>query len=189
MADDPNPDPKPDPKPDPNPDPDPDPKPDPKPDDLGAGGKAALDAERKARRDAEKAAREAQAKLDALEAEKLSEAEREKKRADDAEAKVSTATERLRRANLMTALADEGVIGAKAKAAARLLDSVEYDDHDEPTNLADAVKVAKAEYGDDVFKPNGRVAGDADGGKGSPDSDVNVTPGLGRLMHAYSKPT
>ncbi len=62
-----------------------------------------------------------------------------------------TATEKLRRANLLTALADEGLTGAKARAAARLLDDVEFDDDDEPTNLKDAIKAATAEYGKELF--------------------------------------
>jgi hypothetical protein len=150
---DPTPDPvkAPDPQSDPKPDTDP-PKDDPKPDDLGPNGKAALDAERKARRDAEKAAREAQKKLDDIEAANLTKEQAAEKRATDAEAKVTAATEKLRKANLITALSDEGITGGKAKAAARLLDAVEYDDNDEPTNLADAITAAKAEYGEDMFK-------------------------------------
>lgn len=112
---------------------------------------AVVEKERKATRAAEKLARDAQAKLDAAEAEKLSETEREKKRADEAEARSSTATEKLRKANLISALVTAGM--ANPKAAARLIDGVEYDDADEPKNLDDAVKAAKAEYGDDLFKP------------------------------------
>lgn len=119
---------------------------------LGDGGKAALDAERKLRRDAEKQARDAKARLDALEAEKLTETEREKKRADTAEAELADARKLVRDANLTQALAAAGV--AHPKAAARLLDGVKFDDAShEPTNLDDALKAAKASYGDEMFKP------------------------------------
>lgn len=106
---------------------------------LGDAGKAALDAERKARRDAEKAARDAQAKLDAIEAEKLSETEKAEKRATDAEAKVTQATERLRRANLIAELSKPEHKIVSAAAAAKLIEGVEFDDDDEPTNLGDVL--------------------------------------------------
>jgi hypothetical protein len=119
---------------------------------LGDGGKAALDAERKLRRDAEKQAKDAKARLDALEAEKLSDTEKLQKRADDAEASLLAAISRVRDANLTQALAAAGV--AHPKAAARLLDGVKFDDAShEPTNLDDALKAAKASYGDEMFKP------------------------------------
>lgn len=121
-------------------------------DKLGDAGKAAIAAERKRAKDAEKALKAAQDRLDAIEAEKLSDTEKAEKRATDAEAKVTAATDKLRKANLMAALADEGLTGARAKAAARLLDGVEYGDDDEPNNLPDALKTATAEYGDDMFK-------------------------------------
>jgi len=63
-----------------------------------------------------------------------------------------TAKRKLRKANLLEALTTHGLTGAKAKAAARLLDHVEYDDDDEPTNLQDAIKAATAEYGEEMFK-------------------------------------
>jgi hypothetical protein len=139
---------------------------------LGAGGKAALDAERRARRDAEKRFRDAQARLDAAEAARLSDLDREKRRADDAEAKVSTATEKLRKANLLTTLSAEGI--ANPKAAAKLLDGVEFDDDDEPTNLQDRLKAAKAEYGDEFFgaaRAPRRKPGSTDGGAGNEDRE------------------
>jgi hypothetical protein len=151
---------------------------------LGEGGKRALQAERDARKKAEQQAREAlnahARSLGVEEPEKLSkgkiaEAIKEKQRAQlskeeaaqdrarEAEEKAAAATQKARRANLLTALAEEqNLMGGKAKAAARLLDGeVEYDDDDEPTNLPDAIKAAKAEYGEDVFKgatPSASVA-------------------------------
>jgi colicin import membrane protein len=128
-------------------------------DKLGEAGHRALEAERAARKEAdtarktaEKAARDAQAKLDKLEEDKLSETEKLKKQAEDGQALAAKATEKLRRAHLLMALAEEGLTGGKAKAAARLLDSVEYDDADEPQNLKDAITAATAEYGEDLFK-------------------------------------
>jgi len=141
---------------------------------LGDGGKAALDAERKAKRDAEKRATAAEAKLKEREEADLSEQEKLKKRAEEAEGKVTTATEKIRRANLLTALADDGLTGARAKAAARLLDDVEYDDTtDEPTNLQDAIKAATAEYGEEMFKgatPKPKPS-NIDSGSGTEDRD------------------
>lgn len=122
---------------------------------LGDAGKAALDAERKARREAEKAAREAQAKLDKIEKDSLSETDRLKKEAEEGKQAAEKATAKLRQANLIGALADKGITGAKAKAAARLLDDVEYDDTDEPTNLDAAIKAASEVYGADQFKTGG----------------------------------
>lgn len=120
-------------------------------DELGQAGKAALEKERQARKAAEKQAKEAQKRLDAIEAEKLSETERLKKDADEGKALAATATGKLRRASLITALSEEGLTGGRAKAAARLLDGVEFDADDEPTNLKDALKAAKAIYGADLF--------------------------------------
>lgn len=138
---------------------------------LGDAGKAALDAERKARKDAEKAAKEAQKKLDDIEKQSLSETEKLKKEAEDGRKLAESATDKLRRANLITALADQGLAGGKARAAARLLDSVEYDDDDEPTNLDDAIKAAKAEYGEDMFKGAKPKPGPTDGGGGNDPED------------------
>jgi hypothetical protein len=141
----------------------------PKADPLGEPGKAALDAERTARKAAEKAAREAQKKIDQLEAANLSEADKLKKQAADGVAAAATATAKLQKANLIGALADKGLTGSKAKAAARLLDDVEYDDDDEPTNLDTVIKAAATEYGDDLFKgavpkPKPPKLGGTDGG-------------------------
>lgn len=118
---------------------------------LGDAGKAALDRERSARKQAEKDAKERQKRIDALEAEKLSETEKLKREADQGRTLAQQATGKLRRAGLLTALGAEGLVGPRAKAAARLIDGVEYDDDDEPTNLADRIEAAKAEYGEEMF--------------------------------------
>lgn len=119
---------------------------------LGEGGKAALDAERKAKKEAEKRAREAEKKLKDREEADLSETEKLKKQAEDGKKLADSATQKLQRANLLTALGEQGLTGSKAKAAAKLLEGVEYDDDDEPTNLEDRIKAATAEYGEDMFK-------------------------------------
>lgn len=197
----PDPDPQPDPIVDPAPDPTPDPKPDPPKDEpLGDGGKAALDKERADRKAEKKRADALQARLDALEADKLSDTEKLQKRADDAESKVTAATEKLRRAHLLTALADKGLAGTKAQAAAKLIDGVDYDDDDQPKNLDDAITAATALYGEDMFKGfkpkaprlNGGDGGTDDGDKPSLTAEqldmakaMNLTP---EEYLAYSDP-
>lgn len=127
--------------------------PEPPKDELGDAGKRALEAERSARKAAEKKARDAEKKLADIDAQNLTETEKLKKAADDGTARAAMATERLQRANLLSALSDEGLTGKQAKAAARLLDDVQFDDDDEPTNLADALTAAKALFGDSMFTP------------------------------------
>lgn len=82
-----------------------------------------------------KAAKEKADRLDALEAEKLSEQEKAAKRAEEAERKAATADAKLQRANLIAALSDPSLGIVNARAAAKLIDGVEYDDDGEPTNL------------------------------------------------------
>lgn len=135
---------------------------------LGDAGKAALAAERKARKDAEKRAKDAEAKIKEREEAEATDLEKATKRAEEAEQKNSSATTKLRTANLLTALAGQGISGANGKAVARLLDSVEYDDEtDEPTNLDDAITAAKAEYGEAMFKGAKPKAPAANGGGGN----------------------
>jgi len=133
---------------------------------LGDRGKAALDKERQKARELEKQLKAEQKARKALEDEKLSETERLKKEAEEGQSKAATATDKLRKANLITALADHGITGANAKAAAKLLDAVEYDDEDEPTNLEDAIRAATEEYGPALFKGARRRAPATDGGAG-----------------------
>lgn len=95
-------------------------------------------------------AQEAEGRVKEFEEKGLSEAEKLKKKAEEAEARGETGTKKLRTANLMLALADQGLTGGRAKAAAKLLD-VEYDDSDEPKDLKAAIDAAKKTYGDDVF--------------------------------------
>jgi hypothetical protein len=117
---------------------------------LGDAGKAALEREREARKAAEKELKEAQKKADDLEREKLSETDRLKKDAEDALAKVSGATAKLQKANLLLAVAGKSF--TNPKAVARLLDNIEFDDNDEPKNLDSRIDAAKAEFGEELFK-------------------------------------
>jgi hypothetical protein len=118
---------------------------------LGPGGKAALEAKRAARKQAEKDARERQKRIDALEAEKLSETEKLQSEAQEGRDLAHKASEKLRRANLLSALSEAGLVGPRARATARLVDGVEFDAEDEPTNLKDRIEAAKAEFGEDMF--------------------------------------
>jgi hypothetical protein len=132
-------------------------------DELGDAGKRALDAERVRAKEAEKRARAAEQRAKALEDASLSETEKLKREAEEGRSLAERATGKLRRANLISALADEGFSGAKARAAAKLVEGVEYDDDDEPTNLKQALKSAEREYGD-LVKPAPAPATDFDGG-------------------------
>ena len=127
---------------------------------LGDAGTRAIQAERERAKQADKRAKAAEKKAAEQEAElrefrnaQLSETEKLQKQAEEGTAKAAEATQKLRRANLITALAEQpfGLVGGKARAAARLLDGVEFDDADEPTNLKDAVKAMRADFGDELF--------------------------------------
>ena len=143
-------------------------------DKLGEGGKAALDAERAARKAADKRAADAEKKLQAIEDAKLSDAEKAKKEADDAKSAAAKAVEQLREAKLLVALGDHNLTGAKAKAAAKLIEGVEYDDDtNEPTNLEAVLTSATETYGEDMFKgatPKPKPPG-INGGEGNEDRE------------------
>ena len=143
-------------------------------DKLGEGGKAALDAERTARKAADKRASDAEKKLQAIEDAKLSDADKAKKEADDAKNAAAKAVEQLREAKLLVALGDHNLTGAKAKAAAKLIEGVEYaDTTNEPTNLEAVITSATETYGEDIFKgatPKPKAPG-IDGGSGNEDRD------------------
>lgn len=142
--------------------------------------KAALEKERKARRAAEKRARDAERNAKP----KPDKPEAKPETGDDPAARV---TDKLRRANLKAALADEGITGQQAKAAMRLLDGVEYDTDDEPTNLADALEAAEALYGKATVRGQAKPkAPAADGGAGSGSGD-GQGPRLTADELAYAK--
>ena len=110
-----------------------------------------------------KEAADTKARLQALEDAKLSETEKLQKQAEEGKQLAEQATGKLRQANLRDAIAEKGFTGPQAKAVARLLDSIEYDDSDEPTNLDARLEAAAGEYGD-LVKPNGGQTVTFDGG-------------------------
>lgn len=135
--------------------------------DVGDAGKAAIAAERTARKNAERQAREAlnaharavgvenpdQLKPDevkqaikAKEDEQLSETDRLKKQAEDGTALASKAQAKLRKANLLTVLNDPEHKIVSPQAAAKLIDGVEYDDADEPTNVTERIEALLTEH-------------------------------------------
>jgi hypothetical protein len=121
--------------------------------------------------------RDTEARLKELEDKGLSEAEKLKKEAEDGKALAATGTSKLRTANLIVALAEKGLSGGRAKAAAKLLDGVEFDDADEPTNLDAAIKHASETYGADVFgTQQGRSSfdGGARGGQAPAHNDMDA---------------
>jgi hypothetical protein len=133
-----------DPKPDPEPtgDPEPDPKPDPKPDDAfdRARAMATIEKQRASEKELRRQlaeAKKAQEQLEALEAEKLSDLEKAQKRAEEAEKALADGQGKIRTAYLLAELAkpERGI--ASAQAAAKLIEGVEYDDDDKPSNLDD----------------------------------------------------
>ena len=56
-----------------------------------------------------------------------------------------------RQANLTVALVEKGLTGGKARAAVRLLDGIEYDANELPTNLDARIEAASAAYDTDLF--------------------------------------
>jgi hypothetical protein len=133
---------------------------------LGEGGIRALHAEREQRKAAEKTARD--------EAKRASELEAAAQAGEDAKAE---GTKALQQANTLLALNEQGLVGPRAKAAARLLDGVEYGDSNEPTNLSDRIEAAKATYGDELFtgvtsgQPRPETHQGARSGGGTPTED------------------
>jgi len=100
----------------------------------------------KAREDARKAkakARELEekaGKYDQLTEQQKSDLQKAEDRAAEAEKKAGDADSKLRRANLIAALSDPSLGIVNARAAAKLIEGVEYDDDGEPTNLGDLDK-------------------------------------------------
>jgi hypothetical protein len=143
-------------------------------------------------------------KFDEQQAAGASDLEKANQRAEAAEAKAAKADEKVRHANLLSALADKKLVGAAGRAAAKLLDGVEFDDNDEPKNLDDALKAAKTAYGEAVFSADGTTtnedeSGDKPGEKGKPkgkggdggaggthDAVKDAPPGMARLAAAYA---
>lgn len=109
----------------------------------------------------------AQAKLKEEEDAKLSEQEKALKRAEAAEAKIAAAEDKLRTANLLVALADSGHGIVSAKAAAKLIEGVEYDDDGKPSNLDDILPAFIESYPFLVGEKPKAKPGDINAGGGS----------------------
>lgn len=120
-------------------------------DQLGEAGKRAIQAERDARAKAEREAAEAKRRLKEMEQANESEAQRKEREAEEGRRLAEEGRAALREAKTITALAGQGIIGPTALAAVKLLDGVEYDDANQPTNLSDRLTAAKAVYGEQVF--------------------------------------
>lgn len=168
---------------------------------LGAGGQKAIDEERAKARAAvaeqKKTAAElkdALAKLEEIEKAKLTETERLQQEAEQGKQAAKTATDKLRRANLTVALAGKDHGLADPRAAARLIEGVEFDDQDEPTNLTDRVKALVGEYpllkGKGVqHAPNLNGGGGGDGGDTPPEltaEELDVAKSFGMTPEEYA---
>lgn len=164
-------------------------------DDLGDKGQKALKAERERADKAEKAARTARRELKALndrlavlEAAGKPDAERQaadaKRLQDERDAAVGRAREKAGRAAL---------IDAATKAGARNPDAIyrslradlEYDEDDEPVNVADLVETARKDE-PERFRPKRGGTDAAEGNRGGEATEREIKPGLDRLTHAYA---
>lgn len=87
-----------------------------------------------------KRADELEAELKKIRDAELTEQERLAKELDEARAKAAAVDERLRTANLIAELSKPEYGIVNAKAAARLIEGVEYDDNGEPANIGDIVE-------------------------------------------------
>jgi hypothetical protein len=158
--------PEPTPQPEPTPTPQPQPQPTPQP---GATPPATppapegdrpprhvpveeLAAERQKRHDAEAAAEAAKKRAEELERANESEVDRLKREAEEGRKLSASATANLRTANTLVALTGAGLTGPKAQAALRLVDGIEYDELNRPTNLSQRIEAAKASYGAEMFE-------------------------------------
>lgn len=131
------------PEPTPTPPPEPTPPEPPKPAPSQADLDKAYEKLRKAETERDEAARKLREREDA----EKTELERAQARVTELEGNVSAATNALREAKLLTGLgAHEKIGAARARAAVKLIDGVEYDDQGEPTNLTARIDALVAEH-------------------------------------------
>jgi hypothetical protein len=141
----------------------PDPAPVPDPPELGEAGKQAIQRERERAKAAEREAARLKAENEALrpwkqQAEELqraneNEQQRLQREAEDGRRLAAEGAAQLQQAHTITALAAAGLVGAKAQAAMKLVDGVQYDPSThQPTNLQDRLDAAKAVYGEQYFE-------------------------------------
>jgi hypothetical protein len=155
-APEPAPTPTPAPAPAPTPDPTPAPgsvPPQPGPEDqpLGEPGLRALQAERDRARQLERDLAAERQRREALERQNETETQRLQREAAEGRALSQQGTTQLREARTILALSGVGLSGPKALAAYRLLDGLEYDEANNPTNLPQRIEAATAVYGAEMF--------------------------------------
>lgn len=121
---------------------------------LGENGLRALRAEREARIAAERLLDLGHTGREALEVERrradAAERERDELRTRQSE-DAAKAIRQAQQANTVLALSGLGVTGPKALAALKLIEGVEFDGNQAPTNLDARLSAAKAAYGEDLF--------------------------------------
>jgi len=118
---------------------------------LGAPGLRALQAERERAAAAERELAAERAKREELERAQMSEADRLKREAEEGRRLAAMGATAMKSANLLTALANQGLVGPAAQAASRLLDGVEFDEAYQPKNLDDRLAAAKQAFGEQYF--------------------------------------
>lgn len=151
-------------------------------DDLGDKGQAALKAERDARKKADRELKALQAKVAEFENANKSEAEKAAAERDAAIKRADAAEQKVRSSNARSAVYEAVGVTASPRAIYALIrDDLEFDDDDEPTNVAELI--AREKKADPtLFRAS---AGINDGG--ARDSDTReLSPGLDRLTHAYA---
>jgi hypothetical protein len=111
----------------------------------------ALKASEDARQKAEREAAEAKTRLETLQRAQESETERLKREAEEGRNLAQQGTAAVREARLLTSLTGRGLAGPNALAAVRLLDGVEFDAANNPTNLDARLTAARQLYGEAPF--------------------------------------
>jgi len=118
---------------------------------LGAPGLRALQAERERAAAAERELAAERAKREELERAQMSEQDRLKREAEEGRKLAAMGATAMKSANLLTALAHQGLVGPAAMAASKLIDGLEYDEAYQPKNLEDRLAAAKQAYGEQYF--------------------------------------
>jgi hypothetical protein len=147
-----------------------------------AGLKSALDKERKAARDATRQMRDLQRQLDEIKNAGKPEEERREAALKQAEERAAAAEQKVRTANARVAVSDAVGTTASPRAIFALIrDDLEYDDDDQPTNLADLI--AREKKADpSLFRA---AAGSGDGGATSASAPKEYATPTERLSAAY----
>lgn len=134
--------------------------------------------------------RDAETALQAAKDAELSEVEQAKQRADRAEEALATAAEKAKRSAVSAAVAVEASKhGLDAALAAKLVrDDVEFDDNDEPTNVAALVESIVKQHPQLTAKPapDAGLPANAPGGPQPPESDADR---LARIYGSGNDPT